>query len=165
MTPSQRWLLAGAWVRLAVIAIGLRCRGFQTVAGWVPAQTREAREGDLAYAVRYADIVAWAARRLPFQTRCLARSLALHWWLRTEGVPSDLRIGVRKDGHDLAAHAWVVVGGIPVDGPSAVSPFTPLVPMTAWVGMSPEGGKSQLAATTNRARPAASVTCLQESRP
>src|SRR5688572_5377660 len=63
--------------------------------------------------------VAWAihavARRIP-GTHCLPRSLALHAMLRRGGHASALRIGVRRAGAGIAAHAWVTCGGRAIDG-------------------------------------------------
>ena len=48
----------------------------------------------------------------------------LWWWLRRYGMASDLRIGVRFEGNELAAHAWVEKNGIPVnDRPDVASCF------------------------------------------
>jgi hypothetical protein len=50
-------------------------------------------------------------RRWPTNVLCLQRSLALIWLLRRHGVSGDLKIGVRKDGPSLLAHAWVEANG------------------------------------------------------
>lgn len=53
--------------------------------------------------------------------------MVLHRWLREQGLPSELRIGVRKDGGALIAHAWVELGAHVVnDSRAAVMPFTRL---------------------------------------
>ncbi|GAB4178181.1 MAG: hypothetical protein Kow0020_14210 [Wenzhouxiangellaceae bacterium] len=55
---------------------------------------------------------------------CLARSMALSWWLSARGVPHALRIGVRGNGRALHAHSWVEIDGVPVDDqPRNVSAF------------------------------------------
>jgi hypothetical protein len=47
--------------------------------------------------------------------------------LRREGLPSQLRIGVRKADGALKAHAWVeLCGSVVNDDPSAVAVFRPL---------------------------------------
>jgi len=43
---------------------------------------------------------------------CLEVSLVLWWLLARQGVASDLRVGIRKDGETLEAHAWVECGGV-----------------------------------------------------
>lgn len=59
-------------------------------------------------AAQYVDI----ASRHPFRwSRCLQRSLALCLWLDARGFQPALKIGVRKVGAKLEAHAWVEEGG------------------------------------------------------
>jgi len=55
------------------------------------------------------------ARYLPFASNCLDRSLALCRLLRRRGIAARLRIGARKEGEHLQAHAWVEVDGIPLN--------------------------------------------------
>ncbi len=76
-----------------------------------------------------ADFAAWcvgAAARWPFRwARCLQRSLALCLWLEACGLSPVLRIGVRKDGDRLDAHAWVECQGRVInDGPMVEQEFT-----------------------------------------
>ena len=53
-----------------------------------------------------------AAARHPFPwARCLQRSLALCLWLERGGVRPSIRLGVRKDGATISAHAWVQYKG------------------------------------------------------
>jgi hypothetical protein len=42
---------------------------------------------------------------------CLSKSVALSWLLRRRGMPAVLRIGARRAGSALEAHAWVEVRG------------------------------------------------------
>lgn len=55
-----------------------------------------------------------AAGRLPFETRCLPRAMALHWLRMRRGRAGTLVIGVlpgaRRGGLD-DLHAWVECGG------------------------------------------------------
>jgi hypothetical protein len=53
-----------------------------------------------------------AFRRLPYHPTCLRRSLTLWWLLRRRGIDGELRIGVRKVGDRLEAHAWVQYQGV-----------------------------------------------------
>ncbi len=82
---------------------------------------------DLARARRYARAVGLVSRVGIVGRKCLARSLALHALLGREHLPSQLRVGVRKRGSALEAHAWVELGGQVLGDPAtAVEPFTPL---------------------------------------
>ena len=58
---------------------------------------------------RFIDI----ASRYPFRwALCLHRSQALLWRLRSIGIDAQLRVGVRKDGSQMSAHAWVEYDGV-----------------------------------------------------
>ncbi len=52
-----------------------------------------------------------ASRRGLVRGNCLSRSIALCWLLRRRGIPAQLRIGARKLGDQLEAHAWVEAAG------------------------------------------------------
>jgi len=51
------------------------------------------------------------SRRVPWKARCLEQALCAGDILRWFGVQSRLRLGVAKEGEDLAAHAWLEVDG------------------------------------------------------
>lgn len=58
--------------------------------------------------------VEWAAKRLPFATKCLPRGMALSWTLRRRQIPHSLVIAVRpseRRNSPDALHAWVEVNG------------------------------------------------------
>ena len=128
LAPGDRRLLRRAFVALALVELGLRRAG---VRGWstrTPATNGRAVDAAaLLRARRYARFIDLAARHHPLRARCLHRSLALQGWLRREGLPSTLRIGVRREGGAMLAHAWVELAGQVVnDRPAAVAAFTPL---------------------------------------
>ena len=86
--------------------------------------TTEAERQKIDRAARWTNVAA----RYPFPwARCLQRSLALCLWLNARGLRPVLRIGVRKNGATLEAHAWVEHGGqILNDGPIAEREFVKL---------------------------------------
>lgn len=90
--------------------------------GQVPPESVEQRTARIA---RAADR---AARRGVFRPSCLVRSLALHRMLERSGIHgSVIRIGVRREGDELLAHAWVEhMGSTLIDTPSAVASFSRL---------------------------------------
>jgi hypothetical protein len=57
-----------------------------------------------------ARLVEATARRAPFSTSCLHRSLALWWMLRRRGISSSVQFGARNDedtaGRDYTPLAW-----------------------------------------------------------
>ena len=83
----------------------------------------------VARRVRRADIALRRADRLlPWSPTCLVRALALADLLARAGVPHALiRVGVRRDGDALDAHAWVELDGRVVgDDPDVARRFTPV---------------------------------------
>jgi hypothetical protein len=48
---------------------------------------------------------------------CLVKSLTLWWLLGRQGITSQLRVGIRKEGGNLEAHAWVEREGIALNEP------------------------------------------------
>jgi len=114
---GQRRDLAEAWLRVIRASVVLRRRGAKTlerVAGSVAA-TGTVGNGDLDRARALARLVDAAASRSPVRTRCLERSVALSGMLARRGIPAVLRIGVRRTGADLEAHAWVECAGASLD--------------------------------------------------
>lgn len=69
------------------------------------------------------------AARLPFQTKCLPRAIALHMMLRSRKLSSRLVIAVLDPRHRGALddlHAWVESGGQIVIGEPEL-PFHPII--------------------------------------
>lgn len=110
LTGLQRRIFLRAIIALPLVALGLRLAGLrrvQALLAHVPARTR----GD---AKDIARLVAAAARHGPWTGNCLETSLTLQWILRSHGIDSDLRLGVRKAGAQIEAHAWLERGGAPL---------------------------------------------------
>jgi hypothetical protein len=133
---ADRWLLIRAFIWLGAIDVALRLVGFRRIIEHGALRTAcQVEPRTLQRAQRYAWSLEVASRYQLVDARCLHRSLALHCWLRREKIPSELRIGVRKDGDTLSAHAWVELEGCVVnDYPPAVAGFTPLAsaPAQRW---------------------------------
>jgi hypothetical protein len=131
LPAADRRLLAHAFVDLIMVDVALRVRGFQRLVEGAhrtaPTAKHAVEPRDMGRACRYAARLQTASRHHFIRGQCLHRSLVLHRWLRREGLPSELRIGVRKEGSALKAHAWVELGGQAVnDPPAAIAAFTPL---------------------------------------
>lgn len=84
------------------------------VGAWLPVASTGAPTVDrLVWAV---DV---ASRTVPVETTCLPRALTGGALLARYGYASTLRIGVRREGGEFAAHAWVerdgrvVLGNLP----------------------------------------------------
>jgi hypothetical protein len=135
-------LLGRATMDLFRIHLALRRYGFQHVITEIESSTAQRKTViaaiDIRRAQRYGRRIATAAKYGLPTAQCLHRSLVLHSWLRDQGFPSELRIGVRKDGNELRAHAWVELAGLVVnDSPTALRQFTPLVAQGTRDGLLP----------------------------
>lgn len=72
-----------------------------------------------ADARRFAAHVEWAAKLLPFSTKCLPRAMALSWILRSRRIGHCVIFAVRpaeQRGSDDQLHAWVEIAGEKIIG-------------------------------------------------
>ena len=76
-------------------------------------QRSEVTLDDQVDGIRLGRAVSKALAPLPFDSRCLVRSLVLTRMLARRGIPSRLVIGV-EPGPDFSAHAWVEADGLPL---------------------------------------------------
>jgi hypothetical protein len=115
LEPPARGLFLRASVLLPLISISLRWQGFRKTKASleyflsIPYGSENPDAQTRAYLT--AQMVRAAARHGIGHPACLEVSLALWWLLAQQGIASDLRVGVRKDGERFEAHAWVEYGG------------------------------------------------------
>ena len=117
LSAVDRRLLLEAMIVLPSVGIGLRWFGMnrlfglmRAVAGW---RAGSALAPDpQAEALRARRLLGAAARNGLYAGNCLSRSATFWWLLRSRGVQSELRIGVRKRNGEFDAHAWVECDGI-----------------------------------------------------
>lgn len=99
-----------AWARLLVMSIAFgRWRGTLGFAS-EPLD----RPTDRHHAQRLAADVEWAAKKLPWASKCLPRAMALSWMLRRRQIGHAVVFAVRpSDSRDSpdALHAWVEAAG------------------------------------------------------
>jgi Transglutaminase-like superfamily len=71
--------------------------------------------------------ISWVSHFHPCNPKCLHQSLAIHLWLRRQGVPSELVVGWGKD----MGHAWVSYGDqVLNDSPSVIQTTPPFIPVS-----------------------------------
>ncbi len=121
-TRDKRRLAALA-ILLALIDASLRLFKFKRTQGWLlrHAGTRPQRPCTpeaLQDAERLAELAAIAGRHGAWANTCLRQALAVQWWLRRDGLPAQLRIGARKQGDVVDAHAWVELEGVALAQPN-----------------------------------------------
>jgi hypothetical protein len=73
------------------------------------------------HAERIAQLASIVGSHGPYRATCLRQSLAVWWLLRRRDIPAEIRIGVRKDGGEFLAHAWVELAGQALDDPTGMS--------------------------------------------
>lgn len=131
--PDWRWrLLVGeAMLRLSLARMLVRLVPLRWWGHWLGrAAPHQAGQGEADPAAwRLARAVLRGAARLPFETKCLPRAIALHTMLRRNNLESRMVIAVldprrRGDLEDL--HAWVESKGEIVIG-ALDFPFHPVV--------------------------------------
>ncbi len=121
-----------AALRLLALDLRVRAQGFARVAASLDRRKPEpgaGGESSIAPWVRAVDI---AARHHLYPMHCVPRALALRSFLAEEGVLTELRFGVRKEGESLVAHAWIEYLGVPLGEVSGIGDlFAPLEPPQA----------------------------------
>ena len=114
VASHKRGLYRRAWFLLNLLAPGVRLFGMMRCVRflrfWASMSGRHQRpDKPLRRAKEIARMVQIAGWRSAFQIDCLENSLAIWYFLRCEGIESDLFMGTRFAGDDLQAHVWVEV--------------------------------------------------------
>jgi len=115
--PAQELFLR-ACVLLPLISLSLHWRGFRktkaSLQHFLSVPYGSQNPDAQARAVLTAQMVRAAEHHGIGHPSCLEVSLSLWWLLARQGISSDLRVGVRKEGEKFEAHAWVEYGGAPL---------------------------------------------------
>jgi Transglutaminase-like superfamily len=115
LSSGDRWLLVHALWLLPVVAFSVSFKGMQFTQAMllrlplhiaVGTETVESRVWATVRLVRV------AVRYHHPWTNCLKQSLVLWILLRSQGILSELRIGVQRESDKFMAHAWVEYQGI-----------------------------------------------------
>jgi len=111
---NERWLLVQSILFLPAIHAALMFLGYshlrramETSAPLKPKERTIDERQMLQQAQVIARIIAIAALHGFYRATCLRRSLLLWWFLRREGIKSQICFGVRMLNGTLEAHAWV----------------------------------------------------------
>lgn len=121
-------------IRLALEVMSFR-RVHSLLKSLLPNTSLQGRAGEGSDSIRIAETVQTvklASQHTVVGNTCLHRSMTLWWLLGRRGVDSHLQFGVRKDGDQLNAHAWVEHHGTVVnDHPAVGSDYVPLASFPA----------------------------------
>jgi hypothetical protein len=137
LPPSERALLAAAWLALGVAPLALAVVPFRRLRDWAEGETRSGRLAGPPTPERVAALVEAAAQHHLVRTTCLARALVLCQLLRRRGDAARLVIGgARGVGSrgggallpgSFEAHAWVACDGLALTAGGPIDRFTPLL--------------------------------------
>ncbi len=121
MPRARRRLLWEALAALAIARTIMICLPFRRIAAWLGAAGAQSPETVDSGQTMAAQEIGWAvsaaARRVPWDSRCLAQALAATAMLRRRGMEGTVSFGA-KQGKPAAfeAHAWLRVGRCIVTG-------------------------------------------------
>ena len=121
---------------LLLVEVGLHRVSYQSLVGWIGKQTPIPEDGrcpgsgkDAAALIdeaqRVQTLVGIAANHGLYKANCLRKSITTWWALRKMGLDSAICFGAKKEGGELAAHAWVELHGVPLgERPEMLSTYT-----------------------------------------
>lgn len=115
LSSDERWLLVHALWLLPLVAISVRLKGMQFTQAMLlrlPLQIAAGTETVESRVWATVRLVRVAVRYHHLWTNCLKQSLVLWILLRSQGILSELRIGVQRESAKFTAHAWVEYQGI-----------------------------------------------------
>ena len=113
--------LVGVYLHLRVLGFGRTIVRAQLIAR---SPRYQASAGLVEKAREVASVVERLAALFPGRARCLEQSIAVFVVLRWHHMPADLQIGARL--LPFSAHAWVEIGGEPVNAdPEALRLLVP----------------------------------------
>ena len=122
LSRKERGLLFQSVLLLPVIHLALLVLGFARLR-WLmerltplkPIHRTLSETETLQRAGAMARMVSIAAGHGVYRATCLRKSLLVWWFLRREGIQSNLCFGVRILGQKLEAHAWVEWDGMVIN--------------------------------------------------
>ena len=135
LSKSRRLLLWEALIALGLARLGMAFLSFRRIAGWLGTPGTETPLNATAEHVEVATDIGWAvgclARRVPWDSRCLAQALAATWMLRRRGLESTLSFGADPGkSREFVAHAWLRFGPCLVTGGPGRERFKTIASLT-----------------------------------
>ena len=111
--PADYATMVETMILVVAVEIGLRLWSISALLAWLDRLhvSESRRRSTPSYQLER--FTAAAYRLKPLDSTCLRESLVLYGLLRRRGAAPRLCLGVMKDGHHLAAHAWIECTGLP----------------------------------------------------
>jgi hypothetical protein len=124
-------ILLKAWIWLLYIDLLLRTQPFPRVQQIVSHQHKVQGEmpPDRAWDIIRSNqrFVMLAARLHLYRMQCLRQALTLRALLGEHGIPTELRLGVRREAERFLAHAWLEYEGQSIELSNGYEYFKPLI--------------------------------------
>lgn len=119
---TAQTLFLRALVMLPLVGLSLKLRGFEATRSTLRKTLSHAKPSSDSDSLNKqigltAHMVNAADRHGLVHPSCLVKSLTLWCLLGRQGIPSELRVGVRKEGGQFEAHAWVEREGTALNEP------------------------------------------------
>ena len=109
--PADYATMAESLTLALLIELGLTLTSVVTLLAWLD-RLRSARMSTASQpSYPLARFASAAYRLLPIDVTCLRESLVLYALLRRRGAAPRLCVGVKKNGDQLDAHAWIACDG------------------------------------------------------
>lgn len=130
LPAADQGIFFAALMLLPWFWLALRVLGLRRLQEWLHTPAAAESNPDLVQAKRLARLVNRAAQQPVVPATCLSRSLLLQWFLKRQGIASQLCIGIDKTATVFKAHAWVECAGVPVnDQPNIAQHFAAFPPL------------------------------------
>jgi hypothetical protein len=118
---TRKLLLCEALFSLAIARAAMAGLPFRRIAGWLGTPGAETpttvSDQDILIAKEIGWSVSAVARRVPWDSRCLAQALAATAMLRRRGLEGTVSFGAGRRGTaEFDAHAWLRLGAFMVTG-------------------------------------------------
>jgi hypothetical protein len=109
-----------------MVRFALSLTTYRKLARWIPpVRCSDANPNEIRAILWGVRII---AKLIPYAS-CLTQALAAQYLCSRAGYPTQIRIGVKREGTAIAAHAWLMdETGIMIGGsPAELASYTPIV--------------------------------------
>ena len=69
-------------------------------------------------------VVTLISSKTPWESKCLVQALTAQRMLKSKGISTTIYLGVRKEGNEMKAHAWLRCGEYYVTGGAIREQYT-----------------------------------------
>ena len=133
LTYKEWQILLLSLVTLPIVGLALNIKNYQWTSSKLKRSVASIAPSILPLDIQaeesqiVARMVFIAANHGLYRANCLKKSLVIWWLLARAGIPTDLKIGIRKADEVFAAHSWVeAFGTVLVDHPDVNQTYQPI---------------------------------------